>query len=920
MAFTNIIVIRYDAFGNIVFQSPNTLNAGSIGQGLLRVQVPFDDATYTGSMTWSLANDQSIAQSFDAVAQVTIDETVWYQYDKPIDDTITVVSANNSTVDLKVTPAFTSTEQLLTMTQASIPVTAGDVSQLSPIAVDDAADIRAKKRDRDPSALTGKTTPGVSDTFTMWGDSEVAERSITFEDLKGAISEDVVSTLVYTTGVDTLIDDPVAGFDDFMKLVESTLDDDYPTAGDTITFTSTLTDTYEPITSSIYPLGFFNGTFSNLQFANNFTLKTDSGTGAIKIDYYKVDNPDDLTGTLLGSTEITFTNTAYTLQSKGGVLAGPFTIDPNDGEHIVGRVYGKTSTSGITLNAQIGGADPKTFTTWDIPSGAFSASKMNVILSPTLGNIVKQKADGNTEDAGVAVTNLALLSAIQSFLAKITFTDDVDIAQDLLVSGTATVENLIVSGTQTILNTTTVEVEDNIMLLAKGQASGLVDIGIEGDRGSDTNVFIGWEESSDLFKIGLVGSLERLATIADNPNTDEIFIYDGTKLVTRTAGQIKTLLSLGISDIAGLQTVLDSKISNIQMYVDGVAVGANSFTELNILSGGNIVQDGTIAHRANWDIFGAGTGEGTVVLGQSNTIVPITVLTSNTDITLSTQRQSTDLTVMELFDNAEVPANTFRVYKTETEIDNDPVQYKFFMQGTATNTNQAQAVTLSIRLFKDAIEVVTGDWPATAVVSEATAQVDGTNNFPIEAYVDTNILNAQEDYTLQISADATGVTLDALDIHFTSSFVSGEALSNIMRTDIYDTGKLGRVDKAKGDASGNDIELTYETIANVDLIRNPIIDEETATFELVLDDDGQVMKINSASAVIITVPLNSNVAFPIGTQIAVVRYGAGTVTFAPESTVNIRSAESNLAILNQYASVALLKIGTDEWSLVGSLE
>jgi len=109
MAYTNIIVIRYDAFGAITFQSPNTLNAGSTGQGLLRVQVPFDNTTYVGTMTWSLANGQSVAQTFDTVAQVTIDQVIWYQWDIPIDDTITVVSANNDAVDLLVTPLFTST-------------------------------------------------------------------------------------------------------------------------------------------------------------------------------------------------------------------------------------------------------------------------------------------------------------------------------------------------------------------------------------------------------------------------------------------------------------------------------------------------------------------------------------------------------------------------------------------------------------------------------------------------------------------------------------------------------------------------------------------------------------------------------------------------------------------------------------------
>jgi hypothetical protein len=52
----------------------------------------------------------------------------------------------------------------------------------------------------------------------------------------------------------------------------------------------------------------------------------------------------------------------------------------------------------------------------------------------------------------------------------------------------------------------------------------------------------------------------------------------------------------------------------------------------------------------------------------------------------------------------------------------------------------------------------------------------------------------------------------------------------------------------------------------------------------------------------------------------VIRQGTGTVTIAPASGVTIRSIDSKRKIKGQYSSAALLKIGTDEWILVGSLE
>jgi hypothetical protein len=71
---------------------------------------------------------------------------------------------------------------------------------------------------------------------------------------------------------------------------------------------------------------------------------------------------------------------------------------------------------------------------------------------------------------------------------------------------------------------------------------------------------------------------------------------------------------------------------------------------------------------------------------------------------------------------------------------------------------------------------------------------------------------------------------------------------------------------------------------------------------------------------IITVPLNSTVAFPIGAQINIAQWGAGTVTFAGESgSVNILSKGSLKTINGQWVWVTLKKVDTNEWALIGDL-
>jgi hypothetical protein len=97
----------------------------------------------------------------------------------------------------------------------------------------------------------------------------------------------------------------------------------------------------------------------------------------------------------------------------------------------------------------------------------------------------------------------------------------------------------------------------------------------------------------------------------------------------------------------------------------------------------------------------------------------------------------------------------------------------------------------------------------------------------------------------------------------------------------------------------------------------------TANATLALADEGKVLRVNPVTAadnITITVPPNGDVAFVVDTEIAIVRFNTGTVTIVAGSGVTIRSKNSETKISGQYGSVALKKIGENEWVLVGSLE
>jgi hypothetical protein len=84
-------------------------------------------------------------------------------------------------------------------------------------------------------------------------------------------------------------------------------------------------------------------------------------------------------------------------------------------------------------------------------------------------------------------------------------------------------------------------------------------------------------------------------------------------------------------------------------------------------------------------------------------------------------------------------------------------------------------------------------------------------------------------------------------------------------------------------------------------------------------DGSKCLLMSKVSALAVTVPPNSSVAFPIGTIVNVVRYGAGALTFIQGAGVTIRSADSSITAGSQYTIANLIKIAVNEWLLVGTL-
>jgi len=124
--------------------------------------------------------------------------------------------------------------------------------------------------------------------------------------------------------------------------------------------------------------------------------------------------------------------------------------------------------------------------------------------------------------------------------------------------------------------------------------------------------------------------------------------------------------------------------------------------------------------------------------------------------------------------------------------------------------------------------------------------------------------------------------------------------------------------QAKVGVNGSAVTTSHEY--RINSIEELNTNEQTGTtYTLALTDDGKVVEMNNASANTLTVPPNSSVAFPVGSQILVLQTGAGQTTLAAGAGVTVNSKDGNLKLSAQWCAATLIKRATDAWVVVGDL-
>ncbi len=94
------------------------------------------------------------------------------------------------------------------------------------------------------------------------------------------------------------------------------------------------------------------------------------------------------------------------------------------------------------------------------------------------------------------------------------------------------------------------------------------------------------------------------------------------------------------------------------------------------------------------------------------------------------------------------------------------------------------------------------------------------------------------------------------------------------------------------------------------------------TYTFVLSDVDDLVTANNAAAQTYTIPLNSSVAYPVGSLINLIQIGAGQVTVAGAGGVTVLSTGATAATPAtrvQYSVMTLIKAGTDSWYATGDI-
>jgi hypothetical protein len=423
--------------------------------------------------------------------------------------------------------------------------------------------------------------------------------------------------------------------------------------------------------------------------------------------------------------------------------------------------------------------------------------------------------------------------------------------------------NLTVSGTTTTVNSETISLADNIIDLNSNFTSGTPteNSGIKIKRGDSADVQLRWNEGTDVWEFTNDGTTYSTIAPIASPT------FTGT-----VNGITKTMV--GLSNVDNTTDANKPVSTDTQTALDLKApIASPTFT-------------GTVSGVTK-AMVGLGSVDNTSDAGKPVSTATQTALDAKAPIASPTFTGTVagitkSMVGLGSVDNTADTAKPIST-ATQTALDAKATLASPALTGTPTaptasaGTNTTQVATTAY---------VRGE--VSALVASAPGALDTLNELATalgnDASFSTTMTNALAAKAPLASPTFTGtVTVAASGVAFTDGTQSKEGVPS----------------------------------------RTPII-QKTGSYTLsALTERDSMIEVSSASAVSVTIPLNSAVAYPVGTSIDILQTSTGQVSIVGTAGVTINAAPSGGAntakLRTQWSSCTLFKRASDTWVVYGDL-
>ncbi len=427
---------------------------------------------------------------------------------------------------------------------------------------------------------------------------------------------------------------------------------------------------------------------------------------------------------------------------------------------------------------------------------------------------------------------------------------------------------------------------------------------------------------------GAPEALDTLKEIADavtlvNDHTEETTNVHGipdTADLVSTGGLAETLSNYEAkadlaTDIGGYITTHNNDTTNVHGITDTSALATKTYAD----DAAQGVQDNLDSHNSETEnVHGISDTAALVTLTGTETLSNKTINDPSVNVTvggLPVSLNMTDLTYVNGVTSA-----------IQTQLD---------AKATPSDISDHNSDTTSVHGIADTSKIVMMDAASVTLDGDLTVDGDFTVNGTNFAASATTI--TIEDNIVQLAHQNPGNTVDLGLVVGYNDGLTGTLHAGIVRdvsdskwklfkdvatepttTVAFGEGSLDTLAVGNIEVTGvvfSDGTQTKEGVPS----RTPII-SKTADYTLsALTERDSLIEVDSSSAVTITIPTNSAVAFPIGTTLDILGVNTGLITIAGDTGVTVNSTPG-LKLRTQWSSCTLFKRAENSWVVYGDLK